>query len=94
MHDLIPLADASGAVIAYSAEHDAVRAFAANEKAASTRACYHGDFVAFSTWCRDRGLCPLPADPQAVAWHISAVACDGRSVSGIGRRLAGIAYAH
>jgi integrase len=29
-----------------------------------------------------------------VAWHISAVACDGRSVSSIGRRLAGIAYAH
>jgi hypothetical protein len=37
MHDLTPLAD-TGAIITYTAEHDAVRAFAQNEKAASTRA--------------------------------------------------------
>jgi site-specific recombinase XerD len=90
MHDLIPLADA-GAVIAYTEEHDAIRAFAENEKAASTRQAYRADFAAFSAWCTARGLCPLPADPQAVAWHISAIACDTLSVSSICRRLAGIA---
>jgi site-specific recombinase XerD len=94
MHDLIPRADTAGAIIAYSVEHDAIRAFAENEKAASTRRAYRADFAAFSAWCESRGLCPLPADPQAVAWHISAIACGGLSVSSIGRRLAGIAYAH
>jgi len=35
MHDLIPLADAdTGALISYSAEHDALRAFAENESGA------------------------------------------------------------
>jgi site-specific recombinase XerD len=93
MHDLIPLADA-GTIIAYGTEHDAVRAFAENEKAASTRAAYRADFAAFSAWCNARGLCPMPADPRTVAWHISAIATEGLGVSSIGRRLAGIAYAH
>lgn len=70
MHDLIPLAD-TGAVVTYAAEHDAIRAFADAEKAPSTRAAYRADFVAFGAWCRDRGLVSMPADPQAVAWHIS-----------------------
>jgi hypothetical protein len=93
MHDLIPVTEA-GAVIAYAEEQDALRTFAENEKAASTRKAYLFDFQAFAAWCSARGLCPLPADPKAVAWHISRVACDGLSVSSIGRRLAGIAYAH
>jgi site-specific recombinase XerD len=94
MHDLIPLADASGAIVPYADEHDAVRAFAEAEKAESTRRCYRFDFEVFSGWCSARGLNPLPADPRTVAWHISAIACDGMSVSSIRRRLAGIAYAH
>jgi site-specific recombinase XerD len=93
MHDLIPIAD-PGALVTYSSEHDALRNFAANEKAASTRRCYRADFRAFSAWCRERGLCPLPASPQTVAWHVSAIAQAGLSVSTIGRRMAGVAYAH
>jgi integrase len=84
----------TGAVVTYADEHDAIRAFAENEKAASTRKAYRHDFTAFSAWCRERGLCPLPADPRIVAWHISAIASAGLAVSSIGRRLAGIAYAH
>jgi site-specific recombinase XerD len=76
------------------AEADALRGFAENEKAASTRRAYRADFSAFEAWCTARGLCSLPASPQVVAWHISAIACDGLSASSIGRRLAGIAYAH
>jgi integrase len=86
MHDLIPLPPA-GALVTYEHEHDALRTFAENEKAASTRRAYRSD-------CRERGLCPLPAHPHAVGWHISSVACDGLAVSSIGRRLAAIAYAH
>jgi site-specific recombinase XerD len=93
MHDLIPLAEA-GALTTYNTEHDALRLFAENEKAASTRSAYAADFAAFSAWCEARGLCPLPAMPEAVAWHISTIATEGLSVSSIGRRLAGIAYAH
>jgi site-specific recombinase XerD len=93
LNDLIPLAEA-GAIIEWSGEHDAIRAFAENEKAASTRRAYRADFAAFERWCESRGLCPLPADAQVVAWHISAIACAGLSVSSIGRRLAGIAHAH
>jgi site-specific recombinase XerD len=85
---------ATGAIITYAAEADAIRAFAENEKAASTRRAYRADFAAFSGWCWERGLCPLPADSQVVAWHISAIASAALSVSSIGRRLAGIAYAH
>jgi hypothetical protein len=32
MHDLIPLADANTAIVTYANEHDALRAFAENEK--------------------------------------------------------------
>jgi site-specific recombinase XerD len=78
MHDLIPRAADAGAI----------------EKAASTRRAYRADFAAFEAWCNGRGLCSLPADPQVVAWHISTVASAGLSVNSIGRRLAGIAYAH
>jgi site-specific recombinase XerD len=92
MNALAPIS--TGAVVAYTEEHDALRQFAENEKAASTRRAYRADFAAFEAWCQSRGLCPLPASPQVVAWHISAVASAGLSVSSIGRRLAGIAYAH
>ena len=49
---------------------------------------------AFTAWCRALASDPLPAAPETVSWHISAIACDGLSVSSIGRRLAAIAYAH
>jgi site-specific recombinase XerD len=69
-------------------------AFAENEKAASTRRAYRADFATFEAWCAARGLCSLPAAPEVIAWHISAITSAGLSVSSIGRRLAGIAYAH
>jgi integrase len=94
LNALTQVAHEAGAIIEWSGEHDALRAFAENEKAASTRRAYRADFAAFEAWCRERGLCPLPADSQIVAWHISAIASAGLSVSSIGRRLAGIAYAH
>jgi site-specific recombinase XerD len=93
MHDLMVLDPALPGMLSH-AEADALRGFAENEKAASTRRAYRADFSAFEAWCTARGLCSLPASPQVVAWHISAIACDGLSVSSVGRRLAGIAYAH
>lgn len=92
--ELLPVPVAAGALITYADEHDAIRSFAENEKAASTRRAYRSDMRAFTAWCRARDLCPLPARPDTVGWHISAVACEGLSVSSIGRSLAAIAYAH
>jgi hypothetical protein len=43
---------------------------------------------------RARGLCPLPATPETVVRHISAVAAEGLSTSSIGRRLAALGYMH
>jgi site-specific recombinase XerD len=76
------------------AEHETLRRFAENEKAASTRACYAKDFQAFERWCIEKGLPALPAHPETVARYISVIASEGLSVSSIGRRLAGIAYGH
>jgi site-specific recombinase XerD len=76
------------------AETENLRAFAENEKAPSTRECYRRDFIAFERWCVTKGLCSMPASPEAVARFIAPCASDGLSVSSIGRRLAGIAYAH
>jgi hypothetical protein len=63
IHTLAPIG-AAALPVTYSAEHDAIRQFAENEKAASTRTCYRKDFLAFEAWCTARGLCPLP---EAVA---------------------------
>jgi site-specific recombinase XerD len=93
MHDLMVLDPALPGTLPH-ADADALRGFAENEKAASTRRAYRADFSAFVAWCAARGLSSLPASPQVVAWHISAIACEGLSVSSIGRRLAGVAYAH
>jgi integrase len=94
VHDLIPRPATAGALVAYEAELDAVRSFAANEKAESTRRAYTSGVRLFTAWCRERGLCPLPTEPETVGRYISSIACDGLSVSSIGQRLAGIAYAH
>jgi site-specific recombinase XerD len=104
MNALIPV-EADSLVPFTAEEQDTLRLFAENEKAASTRACYRKDFAAFEVWCISRGLCPLPASPATVARHIAWAAIPrptepgeqdggGLAVSSIGRRLAGIAYAH
>jgi site-specific recombinase XerD len=95
MNALLPIiAETIDLSLADPGEQAAVKHFASMSKAPSTVACYRADFAAFTTWCNARGLCPLPAGPQTVAWHISSLASAGLGVSSIGRRLAGIAYAH
>jgi integrase len=90
VHDLIAMPPGALTV----EEQDTLRLFAENEKAQSTRACYARDFQAFERWCLLKGLPSLPASPATVARFIAACASEGLSVSTIGRRLGGIAYAH
>jgi site-specific recombinase XerD len=93
MFDLIPVSE-SGALSPFAPEFEAVRGYGENARAASTRKIYARDMAAFVAWCGARGLCSMPADPRAVAWHLSTLASAGLSVSSIARRLAAIAYAH
>jgi integrase len=83
--------------------HQAATDYAAKDRAASTIVAYRADFRAFEAWCGQNGVPSMPASPLAVVWHISAAAegwTDGDkprrplTVSSIGRRIAGIAYAH
>src|SRR4029077_19926791 len=68
--------------------------FAANEKAASTRASYSASFRIFSEWCDRHGLCALPATPAAVAAFIGDQASAGMKVATLGRRISAIKYFH
>jgi integrase len=101
MHDLIVLPDiAAGSLPALGvlteAEVDATMAYAAAEKAASTRKAYTADWRRrdFAAWCALRGATPLPAHVGIIAAYLSSLASDGRKASTIGRRATSIGYHH
>jgi site-specific recombinase XerD len=64
------------------------------EKAPSTRRAYGADFAIFRAWCSEQALCPLPAEPAAVAAFIAAEAGRGIKTSTLGRRIAAVRYSH
>jgi site-specific recombinase XerD len=92
MFDLIPAEEAD--LAPFAQERASARRYAGMAKAASTLRAYRADFAAFSDWAEPRGLCAMPASTETVIMHLTAIADAGLSVSSIGRRLAGIAYAH
>jgi site-specific recombinase XerD len=98
----VPVSPTPGNIdrVAVEQENRAARGFLDNSKAATTRRSYASDFRVFVQWCKDRDLCPLPAEPATLVRHISWCATEigmdggGLSASSIGRRLCAIAYAH
>jgi len=70
------------------------RTYADASRAASTRRAYEKDWAAFSSWCGERGLVHLPADPRVVAVFLSAEAARGCAPPTVNRRLAAIGWAH
>ena len=62
--------------------------------AEATRRAYAADVEAFSNWCNEQGVAPLPASPEIVCLFLAAQAEAGRAPSTIGRRLAAIRYFH
>src|SRR3979409_2756447 len=63
------------------------------EKAASTRKAYGTDFRLFKVYCDAKGVSALPASPETVAAYLATEAQNAKP-STIGRRVAGIRYAH
>ncbi len=70
------------------------RSYADASRAASTRRAYEKDWAAFSSWCGERGLVHLPADPRVVAVFLSVEAARGCAPPTVNRRLAAIGWAH
>lgn len=95
-HDLIqlPLAGTTALSTELAAELNAADDFAAASLAASTRTAYAEDWRAFATWCHQRGLQPMPAQPEAICGHIAAMAQRGMKPASIARRVAALRWAH
>lgn len=60
----------------------------------NTMRAYRGDWHEFQAWCADRQRPHLPALPATVANYASALACAGKKVPTIARKLAAIRFFH
>lgn len=67
--------------------------YAARSRADNTKRAYRNDWQDFASWCEERGLRPLPADPRTVARYLTARA-QTHKVSTLQRRLSAISQAH
>jgi integrase len=64
------------------------------EVAASTRTTYASAWRSWETWCRRRGLLPLPADPDALAAYLTERAETGLCNGTLDGDCAAIAHRH
>lgn len=93
MHALIPTTpEALPAALADTAE--AATALLKARHSETTRRVYAADALRFRDWCAASGLCPLPAEPQAVALFVAAEIGRGLNPRTVGRRLAAIRHLH
>lgn len=65
-----------------------------NSKARNTIRAYQSDWRSFFTWCDERHLSSLPAEPKTVALYLSDMADRGYRTSTIGRHMISIGLAH
>lgn len=72
---------------------EAAAAYASAALAPATRRAYRAQLRAFESWCRSRGVAPLPANPALVANHLAELAAS-RTYSTLTTRLAAIRQAH
>ena len=61
--------------------------FAKASKAKATQDAYESDFRIFESWCRPRGLNPLPASAESLCAFLADQASLGKRASTLGRRL-------
>lgn len=67
--------------------------YATRSKAESTLRAYDSSWRAFTAWCRERNLQPLPASPAVVASYVAHLGETLRPQT-VKRHMAGIAQAH
>src|ERR1700731_2846553 len=82
------------ALPALDADLEQAVSYARAEKQSATRRPYHSDFTLFESWCTERGIVALPAEPETVAAFLAFEANRGIRPSTITRRAASIRYAH
>jgi integrase len=73
---------------------EAAQAYVQASRAPRTREAYRAQWSAFTSWCAQHELEPLPAAPETVAIYLSARAQQGRKVSTLAQALAAISQAH
>ena len=79
---------------AFERELDRAERYAQSALAPSTRRAYEQDWLLFATWCAERRVVAIPAQPASVAAFLAAEADRGFRPVTIGRRAAAIAAAH
>jgi site-specific recombinase XerD len=82
------------ALPALDADLEQAVSYARAEKASATRRAYHSDFTPFESWCAEKGVAAMPAEPETVAAFLAFEANRGIRPSTITRRAASICYAH
>ena len=75
-------------------ETERADAYARAARADNTHRAYAADWVIFTTWCSERGECPLPASAELVRRFVAWDADRGRSPATIERRVAAIGHYH
>ena len=73
---------------------DYANALANESQAASTRRSYLTAFTAFASWCREKGLAPLPAEAATIGVYLGVLEHRGKLAPTIERTLAAISDAH
>ena len=73
---------------------EAARNYVAASKAPATRRAYAQGWRAFSTWCRAKGLEPMPAHPNTLALYAAELAQAGRKPSTIEKAVSAVVSAH
>lgn len=68
--------------------------YAKASRSPATLRAYESDWRAFTTWCGERDLTPLPAAPSVVAVFAGSEADRGINPRTIQRRVSAIAYFH
>ena len=75
-------------------ELESAARYAESALAPATRLAYERDWRVFATWCAERRVVAIPAQPASVAAFLAAEADRGFRPVTIGRRAAAIAAAH
>lgn len=65
-----------------------------NHHAFTTKQAYTRDWFGFQSWCKNYGLCALPADMSTVSLYITWMAQSHRALSTITQHLAAIKAVH